>query len=532
MRTKFLNTQRSHTIAENGLACSSHPLSSAAALRAFNIGGNALDAALTAVIVQGVVDPGMTGIGGDCFCLIGQDREQVRAFNGSGRTPAKASISDLGGEIISAQEPAAITVPGAVEAWAKLHKEYGKLEWSQLFEDAIKLASEGFPVHERVAHDWGQETANLANSETARDQFLNRKLKSPTAGQRWRLPKLSRSLTSIANQGIEPFYRGELARAMVSYCAKIGGKHQLSDFSEHTGEWVSPIYTSYSGLDIFECPPNGQGLVALIAFAVLEEARGYGWLGSSDPLDPDRVEWQLRALSAGYEVRDKLISDPSETIGLVEACLAKPHISNLAKELMEQKKKRTPLYKSPLTTPHRDTVYVAARDKSGLSVSIINSIFNSFGSTHVVPDTGILLHSRGSSFSTDQAHPNAYGPSKRPMHTIMPSLAIRDGKVETIFGVMGAHYQPQGQVHVMTAMQDCGLSPQAAQELPRWFANPDGYVEVESTVPAQLVKELEHRLGSVHITEEPLGGSQIIKMENGFMIGGTDPRKDGLAIGY
>lgn len=255
-------------------------------------------------------------------------------------------------------------------------------------------------------------------------------------------------------------------------------------------------------------------------------------LTSADPFDPDRVEWQLRALSAGYEVRDSLIADHGASKGLAEAALAPAHLAKLTQEIAEQKAIKTSLYKAPYSQPHKDTVYVAARDSSGLSVSLINSIFNAFGSTHVAGDTGILMHSRGMSFSSDPAHPNAYGPSKRPMHTIIPALALSGKQVDTVFGVMGAHYQPQGQVHVFTAMKDCGLSPQSAQDLPRWFANPEGFVEVESTVPVDLVAELKVRLGDVRLTDEPLGGSQIISVgDQGMMIAGTDPRKDGVALG-
>ena len=368
-------------------------------------------------------------------------------------------------------------------------------------------------------------------------------------GDLWRLPQLAQTLRTVGGGdadgdgtagagrgarggrgGRDAFYKGPIADQMVAAARAQGGRHTLADWADHRGQWVTPISTPYAGTTIHECPPNGQGLVALIAFAVLEAAKAKGFATSQDVFDPDRVEWQLRALSVGYEARDAFIADPAASEGLVEAYLSAAHIQTLVAKIQSQCAAKAPLYQQPYTPPHRDTVYVAARDDSGLSVSLINSIFNAFGSCHVAGDTGILMHSRGQSFSPDPAHPNAYGPAKRPMHTIIPALASRDGAVESIFAVMGAHYQPQGQVHVYTAMADCGLSPQGAQDLPRWFANPEGFVEVEPTVPEALQRALRARLGDVRQASEPLGGSQIIQVRDGLMIGGTDPRKDGLAL--
>ncbi len=532
MRRNFQDLQRSHVIARHGMVCASHPLASAAGVRVLYEGGNAMDGALAAVAVQGVVDPAMTGIGGDCFCLVARDNQFVRAFNGSGRSAYGACLDDIGSQPIGLQDPAALTIPGAVEAWSQLHQHFGALPWANIFTDAIAYAEHGFAVHERVAHDWALAAPDLRTSPTASRIYLRDDGASPEPGNRWRFPELAQTLKTVASQGPDAFYRGQLAAAMLAHCRAMGGKHSAQDFADHTGDWVRPISISYGSLEIFECPPNGQGLVALMAFAILDRAKARGLLTASHPFDPDRVEWQLRAISAGYEVRDAAIADPGSSEGLTEASLDPNHVNRLVDQITAQIKARTALYAAPYTPPHRDTVYVAARDESGLSVSLINSLFNAFGSTHVVPGTGILLHSRGQSFCADPIHPNAYGPAKRPMHTIIPALAMRDNHVDTVFGVMGAHYQPQGQVHVMTAMQDCGLSPQAAQDLPRWFANPEGFVEVEATVPQDLVRELETRLGRVKVTHEPLGGSQVIRVRDGLMLGGTDPRKDGLALGF
>ncbi len=532
MRSSFLDGARATAMGQNTMVATSHPLASLAAQAAYAKDGNAMDAALTAVIVQGVVDPAMTGIGGDCFCLVTRDGEEVQAYNGSGRSPAAACVETLGGQAIAMTHAAALTIPGAVGAWQDLHARYGQLPWADLFSAAIAYARDGFPVFERVAYDWADSQSNLAASTSAGSIYLRPDGSTPKAGDMWQFTDLAATLQTLADEGAGAFYKGPLADQMLALCQELGGAHTADDFAAHKGEWVTPIMATYAGLGIYECPPNGQGLVALMAFGILQQAKDQGLLNSSNPFDPDRVEWQLRALSAGYEVRDSLIADPAASAGLAAAMLNPAHLDKLTQEVAAQKAAKTPLYKAPYSTPHKDTVYVAARDGSGLSVSLINSIFNAFGSTHVAGDTGILMHSRGMSFSSDPTHPNAYGPSKRPMHTIIPALALAGDQVDTVFGVMGAHYQPQGQVHVLTAMKDCGLGPQAAQDLPRWFANPEGFVEVEKTVPADLVAELKTRLGDVRLTDEPLGGSQIISVKDGgMMIAGTDPRKDGVALG-
>ena len=531
MRQNFQQLGRSHAMGHRAMVCTSHPLATAAAHRAFLRGGNAMDAALTAVIVQGVVEPAMTGLGGDCFCLIGDGDGQVTAFNGSGATAKRAQLADLQGRAITMTDAAAITVPGAVDAWAQLHRAHGSLPWAELFTDAIAYARDGFAVHERVAQDWATAQPALSASPSAAPVYLDIDGQAPGPGTTWRLPALAKTLECLAQEGPRAFYHGELAQAMVAHCQALGGVHSPKDFAAHQGIWVSPLSTPYGDHQIYGCPPNGQGLVALLAFAILAAARAQGLETSGDPFDPDRVEWQLRALCAGYEVRDRFIADPRLSEGLAEACLAPDHIAVLVREIAEQKAARTRLYAAAYSPPHRDTVYVAARDASGLSVSLINSLFNAFGSTHVAGDTGILLHSRGLSFTPQPGHPNAYGPEKRPMHTIIPALALKHGQVDRVFGVMGGHYQPQGQVHIFTAMQDCGLSPQAAQDLPRWFANPAGFVEVEERVPDDLINELIKRVGDVRPAAAPLGGSQVIQVQGPLMLGATDPRKDGLALG-
>ena len=532
MRSNFLSSGRSAAMGRATMVASSHPLASLAAQQAYGRGGNAMDAALTAVIVQGVVEPAMTGIGGDCFALVARDGSAVAAYNGSGRSPAAASLANLHNKPIGLTDAAALTIPGAVAAWHDLHERYGQLPWADLFTAAISYAKAGFTVFERVAQDWADFRDQLEASPSARAVYLRPDGSAPGPGDLWHLPELATTLATLADEGAGAFYKGPLADQMLRLCQDLGGTQAAVDFAIHRGEWVAPISVRYAGLDVYQCPPNGQGLVALLAFGILQQAKDQGLLNSTAPFDPDRVEWQLRALSAGYELRDRSIADPQASQGLVEAALDPAQLAKITREITEQRAAHLPLYQAAYSPPHSDTVYVAARDASGLSVSLINSLFHAFGSTHVAGSTGILLHARGLSFSSDPAHPNAYGPAKRPLHTIMPALALDGDRVDTVFGVMGADYQPQGQVHVFTAMKDCGLSPQAAQDLPRWFANPQGFLEIETTVPAELAAALEVRFGDVRRTNSPLGGSQVIAIKDrGVMIAGTDPRKDGVALG-
>lgn len=258
MRSSFLNSARASAMGKNTMVATSHPLASLAAQQAYAKGGNAMDAALTAVIVQGVVDPAMTGIGGDCFCLVGQDRECVQAYNGSGRSPAGASVDSLGGKPIGMTDAAALIIPGAVGAWEDLHARYGKLPWADLFSAAISYAKDGFPVFERVAYDWAGSQEDLAASGSARAKYLKSDGSAPKAGDIWQLPDLAKTLETLAKDGAPAFYQGPLADQMLALCQSLGGAHTAQDFTSHQGEWVEPISASYADLDIYECPPTAR----------------------------------------------------------------------------------------------------------------------------------------------------------------------------------------------------------------------------------------------------------------------------------
>jgi gamma-glutamyltranspeptidase/glutathione hydrolase len=518
---------RSTAYAENGMAATSHPMATLVALDVLRAGGNAVDAAVAAVAVQCVVEPAMTGIGGDCFVLLAPAEGGVVALNGSGRAPAAATaerlrelgVRELEGTVHS------VTVPGAVDAWAQLLERYGTRELAELLQPAIRCAEQGFVITPRVAYDWTRDGDRLMRSRGGRALYLLDG-RAPEAGDRMRLPALARTLRSIAADGPDAFYRGELAERMVAYLNSEGGLHRLDDFAAASAQFVTPIRTSYRGLEVYECPPNGQGVIALLMLNILE---GFE-LGALDPNGAPRLHLEAEATRLAFRDRNACLADPGAVDVPVERLLDKGYAAKLrsridpARALVE--------LPPPLLPEHRDTVYLTVVDRARNVVSFINSVFDSFGSGLVCPETGVLFHNRGKSFALDPAHPNVIAPGKRPMHTIIPALAFEGGRRTIGFGVMGGHYQPVGHAHVLTNFVDFGLDPQAALDAPRAFAQ-DGELRLERGI-ARAAAEALARLGhKVTAAGKPLGGGQMVVVDHvrGVLIGGSDPRKDGLALG-
>jgi gamma-glutamyltranspeptidase/glutathione hydrolase len=519
---------RSTAYAENGMAATSHPLATVVALDVLRAGGNAVDAAIAAVAVQCVVDPAMTGIGGDCFVLLAPAEGGVVALNGSGRAPAAATaerlrelgVRELEGTVHS------VTVPGAVDAWARLLERHGTRELAELLRPAIRCAEEGFLVTPRVAYDWARDGERLRQSSAGATMYL-RHDRAPGAGEKVRLPALARTLRRIATDGPGAFYHGELAERMVAYLNSAGGLHTPADFAGATAEFVTPIRTAYRGLEVYECPPNGQGVIALLLLNILE---GFE-LGGLEPNGAARLHLETEAARLAYRDRNACLADPAAVDVPVGRLLDKTYAAQL-RSLIDSERALDEL-PPPLLPEHRDTVYLTVVDRARNVVSFINSVFDSFGSGLVCPDTGVLFHNRGKSFALDPAHPNVIAPGKRPMHTIIPALAFEGGRPTIAFGVMGGHYQPVGHAHVLANLVDFGLDPQAALDAPRAFAQ-DGELRLERGIPratAEALGRLGHR---VVAAGKPLGGGQMIVVDHarGLLIGGSDPRKDGLALGY
>jgi gamma-glutamyltranspeptidase / glutathione hydrolase len=366
----------------------------------------------------------------------------------------------------------------------------------------------------------------VARSDAGRAYYLPSGT-APVAGQRVRLPALARTLRRIAEQGRDAFYEGELAERMVAFLQSQGGLHTVDDFATAGGAFVTPIRTSYRGLEVFECPPNGQGVIALQMLNILEGLE----LAGLDPDGPERLHLEAEATRLAMRDRDACLADPAE----VEVPLARLLDKGYAGQLraLIDPERALPVLPAPLGVPHADTVYLTVVDRERNVVSFINSLFEAFGSGLVCPATGVLFHNRGKSFSLEERHPNVIAPGKRPMHTIIPALVQKDGLPVVGFGVMGGHYQPVGQVHVLTNLIDFGQDPQAAIDAPRAFAY-GGELQVERGVPAATAETLARLGHRVVPSPKPLGGGQMIVVDHarGVLIGGSDPRKDGIALGY
>ncbi|MEE8189901.1 MAG: gamma-glutamyltransferase [Kiloniellales bacterium] len=522
---------RSPVYAVDGMAATSHPLATAAAVEVLRSGGNAMDAAVTACAVQCVVEPQSTGIGGDCFVLYAPRGEgRIVAFNGSGRAPKAARAEwyrERGIETIEQHSPHAVTIPGAIDAWWQLLRDHGTYELGKALQPAIRYARHGYPVTPRVALDWALAADLLRRDETASRVFLP-KGRPPKAGARHSQPKLADTLERIARDGRDTFYKGPIAEDIVSCLQSHGGLHTLEDFAEAGGEYVKPIKLVYRGYEVFECPPNGQGVAALEMLNILS-----GLLpGVEDPLSAERLHYEVEAARLGYHDRDNLISDPKQVEVPVDLLLSKGYGEKM-RALIQPDRAMAELPASPVPE-HADTVYLCVVDKDLNAVSFINSLYHGFGSGYAAPRSGVILQNRGQSFSTDPEQANCIAPRKRPMHTIIPGMVQKDGRTVMPFGVMGGMYQAMGHAHFVTNLFDFGLDLQEALDQPRVFAGPEGPVEVEGTVPEAAIEGLEALGHKIAPSEKPIGGGQAIWIDRaeGVLIGASDPRKDGCALGY
>lgn len=521
---------RSTAIGHQGMAATSHPLATLTALDVLRAGGNALDAAVAACAVQCVVEPQSTGIGGDCFALIAGDGGDVTAYNGSGRAPAKATVDWYAANGIRTIEPHtahAVTVPGAVDAWDRLVADHGTRPLAELLRPAIRYARDGYPVHPRVAFDWRLATGTLRNDPSSVTTFMPNG-ETPAAGAMHRQPALAATLERIANDGRNAFYRGPVAEDIVAHLRSRGGLHTLEDFAEARGEYVTPVSANYRGFDIYECPPNGQGMIALLILRILAGLP----LADLAPLSPERLHLMIEATRLAYHDRNAFVADPAQARVPVDWLLSDAHAADLRAAI-------DPIRALPDLPPIRlppdeSTVYLCVVDKNRMAVSLINSLFRSFGTGLMAPRSGVLLQNRGSGFVIERGHPNAIAPRKRPLHTIIPGMALKKGQAVMPFGVMGGQYQAMGHAYFLSNLLDHDLDVQEAIDLPRLFPTLAGPLEIESGVP-ENVRDALARLGHKLVRpEKPIGGGQAIWIDfkNGTLIGGSDPRKDGLALGY
>jgi len=527
MSRDFSLPGRSPVIACEGMAATSHPLASLAAIETLRAGGNAADAAVAAVAVLCVVEPHMTGIGGDCFGIVSVPGRPAWGYNGSGRAGARASTQALiaqGIRAIASNSIHAVTVPGAIDAWAAILAAHGRFPLERALKPAIHYAENGFPVAARIAGDWAEMVGKLRADPGAARHYLYGG-RAPAEGDVVKLPALAATLATIAREGPRAFYEGPIAQDVVATVAARGSFLTVEDFARHRGEVVAPIATRYRDVDVLELPPNSQGLTALVLLNILERFD----LAALDPHGPDRFHLALEAARLAYGLRDAHVADPAFMRASVPALIDKHFAAKLAGGI--DRTRRTPCAGTP--AGGSDTVYLTVVDRDRMAVSLINTLFSHFGVGICSERTGIVLTNRGACFVVDPDHPNTFGSAKRPLNTIIPALAVRDGRCDLSFGVMGADYQPMGHVQVLTNMVDYGMDVQAAIDAPRAFFFGEKTV-VERGLPRATADGLAARGHDVALAPTPWGGAQAIRIDwqRGVLVGGSDPRKDGCALGY
>ncbi|TJZ90931.1 gamma-glutamyltransferase [Paracoccus gahaiensis] len=522
----FQTPGRSAVRTTQGMAATSHPLSTLAALDVLREGGTAMDAAICAAAVQAVVEPQSTGIGGDCFVLhCPGGGERVLGLNGSGRAPGGASIEAMRGLGLTEMPgfgPHSVTTPGAIDAWFRLSADHGRLPMARLLEPAIAYAEDGYVIHDRVAFDWQIAAPLLAQDPASAAIFLPGG-HAPRIGDLHRQPALARTLRSIAQHGRAVFYEGALAQAMVAHLRSLGGLQDAADWAATRSDAVTPISTLYRGYRVHQVPPNNQGLTALVMLDILS---GFD-LASLDPDGPERMHLEIEAARLAYADRDRHLGEDG---GISDRLLAPDHAPRLRAAIRPDQRIET-LPQTALALS--DTVYISVVDRDRNAVSFINSTYHSFGAGITCPETGIIFQNRGASFRLDPAHPNALAPGKRPLHTIMPGMLTKDGQAIMPYGVMGGDYQPAGHAHLLVNLLDYGMDLQQAIDHPRAFH--DGRaVQVERGVPARTIAGLQQRGHEVTCAAEPHGGAQAVWIDpaRGTLTGASDPRKDGIALGY
>jgi gamma-glutamyltranspeptidase/glutathione hydrolase len=537
-----IHKTRSAVMARGGMAATSQPLATAAAIRVLQEGGNAIDAAIAANAVLGVVEPMSCGLGGDLFAIVWDAKSRkLYGLNASGRSPAASTIElfrSKGMKDMPVHGPLSWSVPGCVDGWDQLRRKFGSRSLAELLAPAIHYASDGFPVSEIIAADWHGAERELAKIPTSAACFLPGG-HAPERGTIFRNPALARSLRAIAEGGRDAFYRGPLAETIVSYSHSVGGLFESGDFAEHTSTWVDPVSTNYRGYDVWELPPNGQGIAALQMLNLLEpyDLRSMGF-GSTEAL-----HLMIEAKKLAYEDRAKYYCDMAKSRVAVEELISKAYAARRGKLIDPARANPHPTAGDPFQA---DTIYLTVVDKDFNAVSLIQSNFHGFGSYHVPGDLGFPLQNRGCLFALDETHANCLAPGKRPFHTIIPAFITRDGKPWLSFGLMGGDMQAQGHVQMVCNLIDFGMDVQEAGDAPRFRhfgsseptgqpADGGGSVGLESGFSPEVRRALEakgHHLAPA--TPGSYGGYQAIRidLEHGVLIGGSDPRKDGGAMGY
>ncbi|HEX5048850.1 MAG TPA: gamma-glutamyltransferase [Gammaproteobacteria bacterium] len=536
---------RSVVVGRHGMVATSQPLATAAGVTVLERGGSAVDAAIAANAMLGLVEPTGCGIGGDLFAILRDaGSRQLFGLNASGRSPralTRAHFERLGLKEVPHRGPLSVSVPGAVDGWFELHAKFGTLPFGELLAPAIGYARDGFPLTEVIARDWAAGARALREYDGFAAVFLPDG-RAPGAGDVFRNPRLADAYELLAASGRDAFYRGPIAAAVHDYLEAQGGYLRRDDFAAHRSTWVEPVSTRYRGWEVFELPPNGQGIAVLQMLNLLE---GFD-LGALEWGAPEHLHLFVEAKKLAFEDRARYYADPDFAAVPVDALVSKDYAAGRRAGIDPRRAARAPEHGDPAQLRGGDTVYLAAADGRGNMVSLIQSNYLGFGSGMTIERFGFGLQSRGSSFALEPDHPNAYEPAKRPFHTIIPGFAIGPGEALLAFGVMGAGMQPQGQVQVLCNMIDFGMNLQEAGDAPRLrhegSSEPSGgermrdggVVYAEPGFEAQSLDGLR-ALG--HRVEAAVGGAfggyqAILRDARGVYHGASESRKDGHAAGY
>ena len=508
----------------SNVVSTSQPLAAQAGVQMLAAGGNAVDAILATAITLSLVEPVSNGIGSDAYAIV-WDGRKLHGLNASGRSPAGWTLERFAGKKTMPERGwDSVSVPGCVAAWVEMHAKWGKLPFAKLFEKAIEYGRKGFLVSPTIAGQWDLQVPVLKNQPGFAEAFLPDG-NPPVAGQRFKWKKHADALEKIADTKGKAFYRGVLADRIEAHAKKHGGLMRASDFAAHKSDWVKPLQMDYRGYTLHEIPPNGQGIIALMALGMLEhfDLRSY-------PVDgADSLHLQIEAQKLAFADARRYVAD-------IDYMKDVPPASLLNKDYLRERSKLIDLKRAqdfgPGRPPKGGTVYLAAADASGMMVSMIQSNYMGFGSGVVVD--GISLQNRAATFAVQAGHPNCVGPSKRPYQTIIPGFVTRDGQPVMAFGVMGGTMQPQGHAQVMVRIADYGQSPQAACDGPRFRVVQGMEVSVEDGFPAATLEELKrrgHRIVTVDDYNQFGCGQMIWKLEDGYFTA-SDPRRDGQAVGF
>ncbi len=549
-------SRRSNVLATRGMVATSQPLAAQAGLAILKAGGTAADAAIATAAMLNVVEPGSTGIGGDCFALYWDAKtKSVTALNGSGRAAAAASINELhqlGYHKMPTFTGHSVSIPGTVAGWSDLLERHGRMQLSDVLQEAIWTAENGYPVSEIIANGWESQVEKLRRSpdwdsgdlDNGPEQPSGHEMlidgRAPRMGEMMRIPTLGETMRGIAAEGKDYIYRGDFAHKISEHVQRYGGWITPADMAAHVSTWDEPITANYHGVTLYECPPNGQGLAAIIAVNL---AAGFDLASMSEV---DRLHTMLECMRLGYADAQQWVCDPRVFPIPLEQLTSTHYASQRRTSIQPMKAAQKVPYGDPMAGS--DTVYLSVADGEGNACSFINSLYNGTGSGLVVPGTGVSLQNRAALFVLDADHPNALAPNKRPYQTIIPAMTTKDGELHSAMGVMGGYMQPQGHFQMLVNMVDFNMSPQMALDVPRWqLAGPSagmgseeegGMVLMEEGHSFGTLAELArrgHRITPIDGYDRVrFGGGQIIMRnpETGVLTGGSEPRKDGCAVGW